>query len=209
MKLVDGKAFLAEYFGTFALAFAVIVSLSDPNFPVPTPVVAALTLGLFVYTIGNVSGCHINPAVTIAAAIIKQITPIKAAGYIIFQVLGGLTAKLIASIFIVHSMSWLSPQDTLAIAAGETLGTLFFTFGVATVMLGKTPQQFSGIIIGGSLLLGISISAHSAYGLLNPAVAIGTGAYSFAYLLAPVVGAVIGMGISKLFSTKSIKIADM
>jgi len=39
------KAFLAEFLGTMALAFAVLVSLNSPELPIPTPLIAGLTLG--------------------------------------------------------------------------------------------------------------------------------------------------------------------
>lgn len=50
------KALAAELFGTFGLSLAVLISINSPGFPVGTPVIAGLTLGLFVYTIGPISG---------------------------------------------------------------------------------------------------------------------------------------------------------
>ena len=56
--------YLAELLGTFALTLAVGVSLAG-KFPVPTPLVAALALGICVYTMSAISGTHINPAITL------------------------------------------------------------------------------------------------------------------------------------------------
>lgn len=47
------KALAAELFGTFGLSLAVLISINSPGFPVGTPVIAGLTLGLFVYTIAR------------------------------------------------------------------------------------------------------------------------------------------------------------
>ena len=85
---MDTKALAAEFFGTFGLALGVLISVSNPAFPVPTPIIAGLTLGLFVYTIGPISGCHINPAVTIGLASIGQIEIPKAVTYIVAQFAG-------------------------------------------------------------------------------------------------------------------------
>jgi glycerol uptake facilitator-like aquaporin len=51
---------IAEFLGTFTLALVVGLSLSM-NFPVVTPILAALVLGTFVYTVGHISGTNINP----------------------------------------------------------------------------------------------------------------------------------------------------
>lgn len=200
MKKSEFLCYLSEFFGTFALTLAVIVSLNNTDFPVPTPFVAGLTVALFVYTIGHISGCHINPAVTIAALVINQIKPFKAVAYIIFQLLGGFTAKCIASFYLTDPASWLAADDDWRVAYGEAIGAMFFTFGIAAVMLNQVPKSMSGFVIGGSLLLGIIISAHTSHGLLNPAVAIGTGAFSMTYLLSPIVGGIVGMLIYKLLS---------
>ena len=58
------KKYVAEYIGTFTLVLIVISSLAG-DFPVSTAVIASLTLMMFVYTIGSVSGCHIKPSVTL------------------------------------------------------------------------------------------------------------------------------------------------
>jgi len=191
------KPFFAELIGTFALVFAVLVSLSDPNFPIPTPVIAALTLGLFVYTIGNTSGCHINPAITLAALLIKQIKPKKAVSYIVAQFCGAGLAKLLALPFLSFSAVLLTHKSSITIGFDEMIGAAFFAFGIAAVMLNNVPQSLSGLVVGGSLFLGVSLAAHGAYGLLNPAVALGTGTFSLAYVLGPVVGASIGMLVYK------------
>lgn len=81
------KKLFAELIGTFALTLAVFVSINS-HFPVPTPVIAGLTLGIFVYTIGSISGAHINPAVTIGIRTLKKITTKEAVWYIIAQFIG-------------------------------------------------------------------------------------------------------------------------
>ena len=57
------KKYIAEFLGTFILVLVVALSLVR-GFLVPTPILAGLTVMLFVYTIGHISGTHLNPAVT-------------------------------------------------------------------------------------------------------------------------------------------------
>src|SRR3989344_6634810 len=86
-------AYAAELLGTFLLA---LLSLGS-SFPVPTPVVAGLTLGLIVYMFGSVSGAHVNPAVTVGLAVIHKISWNDAAAYIVMQLTGGLLAMMVGN----------------------------------------------------------------------------------------------------------------
>ena len=74
--------YLAEFVGTFLLTLAVSVCLAS-KFPVPTAVVAALTLGVSVYVFGAISGTHINPAITLGILSVGRISPKDAALYIV------------------------------------------------------------------------------------------------------------------------------
>jgi glycerol uptake facilitator-like aquaporin len=180
--------YAAELLGTFVLAFAVSLSLQS-EWPLATPIIAALTVGLFVYSVGNISGTHINPAVTIALASIRKIDVKDALCYLVAQFLGGVLAMLAAK----HYGSGFAPAllvaDTPRVMAAEAMGAFILVFGISAVVHGKVHSAASGLTIGGSLLLGILIASVASNGVLNPAVAIGIGSVSLSYLLAPIVGA--------------------
>ena len=185
------KKYIAEALGTFALTLVVALSLAG-KFPVTTPVLAGLVLGLFVYTIGNLSGAHINPAVTIGLWSVKKIKTDEAIFYILSQCIGAGLASLLTSQTL--GLAQLSVSTTLMIGIAELIGTFFFAFGIASVVYGKTPSLMSGIVIGGSLLLGISFAAMlGSNGILNPAVALGIGSFNLMYLLGPICGSILGM----------------
>lgn len=191
--------YLAEFIGTFTLAFVVALSLAG-TFPVPTPVLAGLTLGLFVYSIGHISGTHINPAITLGALSIKKISAMDALYYWIAQFLGAALAFWASSELVTRAVLTVSTDPKVLIA--EAIGTFFFAFGVAAVIYGRVPKDLTGIAVGGSLLMGISIAASVSNGVLNPAVAFGIGSFSLAYLVGPLVGAVLGMWAFKLLSNE-------
>ena len=196
------KPFVAEFFGTFILSLVVMLSvMAGSQFPIATSFLAAITLGLFVYSIGHISGAHLNPAVTIALWSIKKISWKPAVFYIISQFAGAALAILLAYGFGVGQADAAAIPNNLRIALGEAVGAMVFLFGIASVVYGRTPSSIGGILIGGSLVIGTTLAAILGVGgLINPAIAFTIGAFNVAYIVGPIVGAVIGAQIYKYLS---------
>lgn len=188
------KKYIAEFLGTFTLSLVVLsASAALQPLALPIPVMAALTLGLFVYTIGAISGSHINPAVTIGLLSIKKITTKDAAVYIVAQIFGAAVAVAIARVLGTALPAAVVTPFVWTVFAAEALGAFFFAFGIAAVVYKKVSDDFSGVVVGGSLLLGILVASLSgASGILNPAVAFALNSVTVVYILAPIVGAIIG-----------------
>lgn len=192
------KKYIAEFIGTFGLALAVLGSLSVQG-SLPTVLIAGITLGLFVATIGVISGAHINPAVTIGAYSLKKISLNDGIIYIIAQFAGAALAILLGRMHslgapLVSDFSWVS-------LIAETVGALVFTFGIASIVLAKEEKTQAPLIIGGSLTLGASLAmAIGSNGVLNPAVAFGIGSFGITYIIGPIIGALAGMWLYKALS---------
>ncbi len=193
------KPLLAELIGTFTLTAVVLFSINNPLFPIATPVLAAMVLGTFVYTIGWISGTHINPAITIGLASIGKIKKNVMLQYIGAQVIGALLAKLLLNLFVAKPAA-MSIQTSATIGSAEILGTAIFAFGIAAVVFAKAPKNFSGVVVGSSLFIGISLAAIASLGVLNPAIAIALGTYSTSYILGPIIGSVLGFNLYKYLS---------
>ena len=185
------RPLLAELIGTFLLAFLVRLSLGA-QFPVATPVLAALTLGLIVYMIGSVSGAHVNPAVTIGLFTIGKIKALDAVGYIIAQFIGAFLAG-VAGTAMLGSALTATADSSVMIAVAETIGAAIFLFGISAVVRKKVPDCMSGITVGTSLLLGVLAASSVSAGILNPAVALALHSLTLAYVLGPIIGAVAGV----------------
>jgi aquaporin Z len=195
------KKYIAEFVGTFALSFIVLIAVSSSgNLPMAVPLIAGLTLALFVYTIGPISGCHINPSVTLGQLSIKKISTKDAVGYVLSQLVGAYVAVLVAKIFMIASpMSGGAFSSKIFLA--EMLGAFFFNFGIASVVYGKAKEQMSGLVVGGSLLFGVLVaSLAGASGILNPAVALALNSFTILYITAPIVGAILGVQMYKYIS---------
>lgn len=188
------KKYLAEFVGTFTLSFVVLAGVvNSETVSIGIPVLAGLTLGLFVYTVGSISGAHLNPAVTVGLLSVKKIAIKDATFYILAQIIGAVIA-----IFLVKFLGMQTPAvvqyafDSKYFTA-EILGTFFFTFGIASIVFGENKQNVSGLIVGGSLILGIMIALFcGSLGILNPAVALALNSANVSYVLGPVIGSILG-----------------
>ncbi|MED7819769.1 MULTISPECIES: aquaporin [unclassified Francisella] len=199
--IVDKRKFFAEFIGTCILSLIVLISDTPATpFPVSTPVAAAITLSLCVYLLGDISGCFINPSMSFTAFITKKIDFKTFCYYLIAELLGAVLAYFISIAYVpANQEQWLTvKQATLFDGVGEMLGSIIFAFGIFSMINNKTDKILSGLIVGMSLLVGIIVAHNASYGVLNPAVAIANKAWSFYYIIMPIIGAVIGGLISSL-----------
>jgi aquaporin Z len=206
-------ALFGELIGTFLLASIVIATQGQPIF-----VLFALTA--IVLTVGNLSGAHVNPAITFGAWATKKIPTAKAVGYIIFQVLGAmlafaaLNALLGGEAPVANQLTGQAQKPELFSATQLTdgkewyafwaslLGTAVFGFAVAGALREKKERFAAAYTVGGGLFLGLIIAGSTA--ILNPAVAVALQAFTnlkgdsalwyavLAQVIAPLIGSAIG-----------------
>jgi glycerol uptake facilitator-like aquaporin len=185
---------VAEFIGTFSLSLAVLASLWGAIPIVPTAVIAGFTLALFVMSVGEVSGAHLNPAVTIGLYSLKKVDAAHTVAYLIAQLGGALIAMVVMSMFLEGNLTAKVEAGTDYTAFfAEFLGALVFTFGITAAVHRRLKGVDAGLLIGGSLTLGIIFASLGGNGIINPAVATAISSLSWPYVLGPVLGAVIGM----------------
>jgi glycerol uptake facilitator-like aquaporin len=186
----------AEFIGTFMLAFAVLASVNGLIEAILTPVIAGLVVFVSVLAIGVVSGCHINPAVTIALYSLKKIDLTTTIAYIAVQLLAGLVAMLALGRFMGDMMPMKLDGGGLwdsGIILAEALGAAVLLFGITAAIQNKLEGGSQAALIGGALTLGVFCAvATGSLGVLNPAVAIGLGVFNLSYILGPILGAILG-----------------
>ncbi|OQB11189.1 MAG: Aquaporin Z [Candidatus Omnitrophica bacterium ADurb.Bin205] len=216
------KAYCAEFCGTFWLVLggcgSAILAAAFPGLGIGLMGVSlafGLTVLTMAYAIGHISGCHLNPAVSIGLWASGRFPAKKLTPYIIAQVLGGIAAGgvlyLIASGktgfslssgFASNGYGAHSPGGYTLISAlvTEIVMTMFFLFVILGATDKKAPQGFAPIAIGLCLTLIHLISIPVTNTSVNPArstgVAIFVGDWAIAQLwlfwLAPIVGGIIG-----------------
>jgi len=196
------KKYTAEVIGTFVLSLVVVLA-TNSNIAPFTPLLVGVVLCFAVYTIGSISGSHINPAITLGLLSVKKISPKDALFYIIAQFVGAILAFGLAGYYLSTPLSLMQAVDglTFKIFIAEVLGTAIFGFGIASVVFERHHNAINGIVIGVSIFLGILFASFGgALGFLNPAVAFANGSLNIIYGLAPIVGSVIGFNLYKFLS---------
>jgi aquaporin Z len=215
------KRALAEFIGTFWLVFggcgAAVLDAAFPQFGIGFAGVAlafGLTVLTMAFAIGHISGCHLNPAVSVGLFVGKRFPGAELAHYIVAQVLGGLagagvlyviasgqsnfdvSAGFAANGYAAHSPGGYS---LLACLVAEVVLTFFFLM----IILGSTdkraPQGFAPIAIGLGLtlihLIGIPVTNLSVNPARSTGPAVFVGGWAIGQLwlfwVAPIVGAAL------------------
>jgi aquaporin-4 len=166
-------------------------------------------IGLMVYAFGHISGAHINPAVTIAMMITKNIKIKDGAGYIGSQIIGAIAAAVAHMVILpeagakVHFGTQGGPSEFLNFSAISGLGVeIILTFFLVTTIFmtavhRKAAAGMAGIAIGGMIflihLVGVPLTGASVNPArtLGPAIVSGYWDFHWIYWVGPIVGAVI------------------
>jgi MIP family channel proteins len=215
------SAYVAEVVGTFFLVLAIcgVVSVGAPEGAplINVALVHTLVLMAMVYAVGSISGCHVNPAVTLALLAIRKISGRDAGIYIACQLAGGVLAGLVVSWFFnvrgglvdfgTPAVSDLYLQGGSAFLAflAEGLGAFLLMWAVmGTAVNPATPKGVAGIAIGGALGVGVLIFGPVTGASFNPArwfgPALSSGNFTdfWLYILGPIAGAVAAAYLYRL-----------
>lgn len=203
------KKYTAEFIGTFALVFcgtgAVIIN--EVTSGAVSHVGIAVSFGLIVmsmiYAIGDISGAHINPAVTIAFAVNGNFKWRETIPYIISQVAGAIAASCILKYLFPSSVSLgatLPLGDAMQSFVLEIILTFFLMFVILQVATGSKEQgMFAGLAIGAMVLLEAMFAGPVSGASMNPArsfapaLVSGHWEHLWIYVTAPFIGA--GMAV--------------
>ena len=228
-----GKRAAAEFFGTFWLVFggcgAAVLAAGVPAVGIGYAGVAlacGLTVLTMAFAIGHISGCHLNPAVSVGLVAGKRFPASELPAYIIAQVLGGIAAAGVLYViatgntgFDIHNGFALngygdhSPNgySLLAGLVAEILLTAFFLIVIMGATDDRAPKGFAPIAIGLCLtlihLVGIPVTNLSVNPARSTGPAIFAGGWAIQQLwlfwLAPLIGGAIGgVTYNTLFGAK-------
>lgn len=212
------KKYIAEFIGTlvlvlFACGVAAVTCCSGAN-PDTAYSMTALAFGLVIvamaYSIGNISGCHINPAVSIAMLVSGKMKIKDFIGYVIAQFAGAIAGAAILGAILGSNESLgqngLYNGDIIASLIVEVILTFVFVLAILGVTSRIKNSSVAGIVIGLTLTLvhvfgiyftGTSVNPARSFG---PALFVGGEALSnvWVFIVAPLVGGVLAALVYKL-----------
>ena len=221
------KKYLAEMIGTFVLTFlgcGAAVALgcgSDTASVVGTAFAFGLSVVAMAYTIGGISGCHINPAITLGVFLSGKISAKDCGMYMIFQVIGAILAAAVLAGIVASG----DPSPIITTATGANACSYGVTNGLIVeivltalfvlVVLGATSKtngatnNFAGLAIGLSLILIHLVGIHFTGTSVNPARSIGPALFEggkalselWVFIVGPFIGGAIASAIWKCIST--------
>ena len=205
------KQYLSEFIGTYFLLFfgtgAMVVNQVYGGVIGHFGVAFAwgIVVIAMIYALGEKSGAHINPAVTISFLVLKKISLKKSTGYIISQILG--------AIFASFTLRFMFPEAT---TMGETIPveswqqafvmefilSFFLMFVIINVATGSKEQGIiAGFAIGFAVLIcalvggPISVASMNPARSIAPAIAIGNYSHLWMYIVSPIIGMLSAVGV--------------
>ena len=219
------KKYLAEMVGTMVLVLMGCGSAVFFGCSAPAEVLAvAFAFGLSVvgmaYCIGGISGCHINPAITLGVWLSGRMSGKDALGYMAFQVVVAIIgAALIFALTSTGGFGATTATGANSFGVGEMfqafLAEVIFTFVFVLVVLGATDSEkgagnFAGLAIGLTLVLVHIVCIPITGTSVNPARSIGPALFEgglalkqlWVFILAPMVGAAFAAGTWRCLSTE-------
>ena len=208
----DLRKYVAEFIGTFVLVLvacgtAIVTGCGTAEGGIAAYLATAVAFGLVIvamaYSIGNISGCHINPAVSIAMLVSRKMSFKDFFCYVIAQVLGAIAGAAILSVLFGSDCGFgANAVDPAKVGVGflaEVILTCVFVLAILGVTSRDAFGKVAGLVIGGALtlvhLLGIGITGTS----VNPARSFGPAIFAggqpleqvWIFILAPLVGGIL------------------
>ena len=223
-----GKRAAAEFFGTFWLVFggcgAAVLAAGVPNVGIGYAGVAlafGLTLLTMAFAIGHISGCHLNPAVSLGLVVGKRFPASELLPYVVAQVAGAIAAAGVlyavasGSVnfnlhagFATNGYGANSPggYSLLAGFVAETVLTAFFLIVIMGATDGRAPKGFAPIAIGLCLTLIHLVCIPVTNTSVNPARSTGPAIFAggaalqqlWMFWVAPLLGGAVGGGIYRM-----------
>lgn len=219
------KKYFAECLGTFVLTFlgcgtAMFLGCGTPAGVVGTAIAFGLAVVAMAYTIGEISGCHINPAITLGVALSGRMSWKDAIGYWCGQIIGGIIAGalllLLTKVVAAPDLTGALGSNGVANAGGvwgAFLVEVIATFIFVLVVLGATDPKVgagkpAGLAIGLSLILIHLVCINLTGTSVNPARSIGPAIFAggaalkdlWVFICAPLVGGALSALCWKAFS---------
>lgn len=192
---------VSEFIGTGILVMVALVlsQTTAVSYFIGTSVAAALILVYLIF--GQISGAHVNPAITFGMWTARLIGTLRAVLYIAAQLLGALAALELFQYFTNNTLQARDLAFNTPMFLAQVVGTAILGMGLMAALTKGWDVLASAVTYGFAYFAGILIAATVSAAYLNPAIALGARSWNAVYVLGPLVGGLIGINLyAMLFS---------
>jgi len=189
----------AEFLGTGVLVMVALVLSQTTGVPYFIATSVAVTLALVYVLFGSVSGGHFNPAITVGMWAARKMATIRGISYIAAQLLGGVAAWQLFQYFSNQALPVKSSSWSTTAWLAEVVGTAILAVGLTAALTRRLDTLTTALTYGASFFAGIMVAATASAAYLNPASALALRNFNAVYILGPLVGGIIGVGLYTWF----------
>jgi aquaporin NIP len=207
-SLTFARKVVAEIIGTFFMIFAgcgsvIIDKKTDGSIThLGVSLVWGMVVMILIYTIGHISGAHLNPSVTLAFAVVRRFPWTQVPAYIGAQVFASISAGFVLRLMfgeVAHMAATVPAGSTMQSFVLEIIVTFFLMFVVSAVATDtRAIGELAGLAVGTTVAMNVIVAGPISGSSMNPARTIGSAVSGnkytsiWIYMVAPVVGAIMG-----------------
>lgn len=186
---------IAEFVGTGMLVMIALVlgQTTAVSYFIATSLAVAATAVFMLFS--SISGAHTNPAITFGMWTARQIGTLRGITYVAAQLLGGVASWQLFQYLTNHTLTARSSSFSTPVWLAEVVGTAILAMAFTAALSRRFDSLVSGVMVGAAYFVGIVVAATASSGYINPAIAMGSRAWSAAYVLGPLVGGLIGVNL--------------
>lgn len=217
------KKYIAECIGTMVLTFmgcasAMLLGTDATGGHLAVALTFGLSIVAMAYVIGGISGCHINPAVSLGVLLNKGMSGKDFIGYVVFQIIGAIIGGALLYMLVSFGIKDLTGgfgSNGIANAGGASgalIIEIILTFIFVYLILGVTSDESKGSVAG--LVIGLTLTFVHIVGIpltgtsVNPARSIGPALFAggdalsslWVFIVAPLVGAALAALVYKVLN---------
>lgn len=185
----------AEFLGTGLIVMMALVlsQTTAVSYFIATSVAIALAVAYMVF--GPVSGGHFNPAITVGLWAVRRIQTLPGVSYIAAQLLGGAAAWQLFEYFTGRAVETRGGALDVKVLIAEAVGAFILAMGFTAAVSRSLTALESALTYAASLFVGVMVAAMASAAYINPAVALGLQDFKWQYVVGPLVGGVLGVGL--------------
>lgn len=190
---------LAEFIGAWILVMVALVLGQTTAVSFFIAIALAIAAATVYLMFSEISGAHANPAITFGLWTARRIGTLRGITYVAAQLLGGLVAWQLYQYLTNHQLPARTVPFSTPQFTAEAVGAGILILAYAGALRRGALAMNSATAVGAAYFVAILVAATASAGFINPAIALGSRAWSAVYVLGPLAGGLVGANLYTYF----------